>query len=337
MSVIITGINGQDGYLMCKYLLEQTSLMVYGTIRYRTTESTTMKDYFPDNPRFNMLHLDITDNVNVLNVIKKVKPRYFINFAAQSFVGKSWDIPHVTWTVNTMGVVNILDALKNECPHCRFYNAGTSEEFGDVLYSPQNEEHPLRPQSPYAASKCAARHAVRVYRESHGMYAIQGWLFNHEGVRRGKDFVTRKITRTIASIKKKMEKGERFEPLELGNMNAKRDWSDAEDFVDGVWKMLHQDGPPDEYVLSSGTMYSVRDFLEECLRVADIPWSKCENDTYVHTTTGEVISRVNPDYYRPAEVRQLMGDNKNARLELDWTPTTEFSTLVRKMFEHDYL
>jgi len=337
MSVIVTGINGQDGYYMCKYLLEHTSFMIYGTLRYRATKLTNAKEYFPDNPRFTMLHLDITDNVNVLNIIKKVKPQYFINFAAQSFVGKSWDIPHVTWTTNTMGVINILDSLKTECSHCRFYNAGTSEEFGDVLYSPQNEDHPLRPRSPYAASKCAARHIIRVYRESYGMYAIQGWLFNHESIRRGKDFVTRKITSTIASIKKNIESGERFEPLELGNMNAKRDWGDAEDFIDGVWKMLNQDTPPSEYILSSGTMYSVRDFLEECLRVADIQWSRCDNDVYVHTTTGEVISRVNSDYYRLADVNCLMGNNKKARLELDWTPKTDFSTLVRKMFEHDYL
>ena len=338
MSAIVTGINGQDGYFMCKYLLDNTQLMIVGTLRYRTTASVNLRDYFPDEPRFSVMHLDITDNTNVFNVINKVKPQYFINMAAQSFVAKSWGIPYATWNTNALGVVNILESLHTLCPHCRFYNAGTSEEFGDVMYSPQTEDHPLCPQSPYGASKCAARHTVRVYRESYGMYAVQGWLFNHEGTRRGKDFVTRKITSTIASIKKTIDTGSiDFRHLELGNLDAKRDWSDAEDFMDGVWKMLHQEcDTPKAYILSSGEMHSVGEFVEECLTVAGIEYEKT-GDTYVHTKSGKLLVCVNPAFFRPAEVKVLLGDSKKARLELGWEPRGTFKTLVRKMFEHDYL
>ena len=322
---------------MCKYLLKHTQLIVVGTIRYRTTDTTKMTDYFPDDPRFRVMHLDITDQSNVFNVINKVKPKYFINMAAQSFVGKSWDLPHATWSANSMGVVNILDVLHKICQHCRFYNAGTSEEFGDVVYSPQDEDHPLCPQSPYAASKCAARHTVRVYRESYGMYAVQGWLFNHEGTRRGKDFVTRKITSTIASIKHSIESDTpKFEPLELGNLDAKRDWSDAEDFMDGIWKMMQQDtASPKAYILSSGEMHSVREFVEECLHAASIKYIK-SGDVYTHAGSGQLLVCVNPKFFRPAEVKVLMGDNKKARLELGWDPNSDFKKLVRKMFEYDY-
>ena len=175
--------------------------------------------------------MDLTDAHSIRDVILTHQPDYFINFAAQSFVAGSWDYPIQTWVTDSDAVLHILESIRLFAPHCRFYNAGSSEEFGDVVYSPQDELHPLRPQSPYGAAKCAARHIVRVYKESYGLYAVQGWLFNHEGTRRGLDFVTRKISNGVAQIKKALESSKDIPVLKLGNLDSRRDWSDAEDFM----------------------------------------------------------------------------------------------------------
>ena len=205
-----------------------------------------------------------------------------------------------------------------------------------MITTPQNEFHPLRPQSPYGAAKCAARHLVRVYRESYGLFAIQGWLFNHEGTRRGLDFVTRKISDGVANIKYNLENNKKFKPLSLGNLEALRDWSDAEDFMSGVWLMLNQPFPK-EYVLASGEMHSVREFLELCFDFAQIKFTKKGQgvDEKYFTEDGQVISEINPNYFRPAEVNKLCGDPTFAEQELNWVRKTDFEGLVQKMYNCD--
>ena len=237
--IIVTGVTGQDGSHMVDYLLKNTDHTIIGGVRRLSVKNHENIAHLRDNPRFFLIDLDVTDAQNTDRVIAEHQPDYFINFAANSFVGSSWEMPINHMETNTLAVLHQLEAIHRHVPHCRYYNAGSSEEFGDIIHSPQTEDHPLRPRSPYGASKCAARHLVKVYRDSYNLYAVQGWLFNHEGVRRGEEFVTRKITKNIGRIFGEFAQGQKIKPLQLGNLDATRDWSDAEDFVDGIWKMLN--------------------------------------------------------------------------------------------------
>lgn len=339
--IIITGVTGQDGSHMADYLLKlfegQEDFMIYGAVRRLSVKNHENILHLENEPRFQLINMDLNDAHSMRDVIIDIQPDYFINFAAQSFVAGSWDYPIQTWDTDADAVLHILESIRRFAPHCRFYNAGSSEEFGDVICTPQNEAHPLRPQSPYGAAKCAARHIVRVYRESYGLYAIQGWLFNHEGTRRGLDFVTRKISYSVAKIKHALEMDKQIPVLELGNIDAKRDWTDAEDFMEGVWMMLNQDRPKN-YVLASGEMHSVREFLDESLKCAGIEFiSKGkEDDEKYYTKDGKLLFQVNPKFYRPAEVHKLCGDCSLAEQEMGWTRKTGFLGLVKKMYENDY-
>ena len=335
--VIITGISGQDGSHMADYLIKHTDHMIYGAIRRLSVNNHRNFEHLKEHPRFQLINMDLTDSHSITNAVREIEPDYFINFAAQSFVAGSWDYPIQTWETDSNSVLHMLEAIHMFAPNCRFYNAGSSEEFGDVEYSPQDEDHPLRPQSPYGAAKCAARHLVRVYRESYNLFAIQGWLFNHEGTRRGLDFVTRKISHNVAKIKLAIEAGEPIPSFSLGNLEAMRDWSDAEDMMDGVWKMLNNE-TPQEFILASGEMHSVREFLETSLNCAGITFKKHgkdDNEEYL-TTDGQIIMKINPEFYRPAEVHELLGDSSLAEDELGWVRHHEFEDLVRKMYENDY-
>ena len=345
--VIITGVTGQDGSHMADYLLNNTKHTIIGGVRRLSVKNHQNIEHLSDNPRFFLIDLDVTDTENIDRVIEKHQPDYFINFAANSFVGTSWKMPVNHMQTNCMAVLYQLEAIRKHVPHCRYYNAGSSEEFGDVICEPQCEEHPLRPRSPYGASKCAARHLVKVYRDSYDLYAIQGWLFNHEGTRRGEEFVTRKITQNVARIADEYAHEEPFKPLKLGNVSAKRDWSDAEDFVDGIWRMLNQEEywthvwqkAPDDYVLSSNETHSIKEFVEEAFNFAGFHRSKCrwegsDKDTkYYHEE--DLLMEVDPQFYRPAEVDLLWGDSDRARRELGWEPKTNFLQLVNKMVKHD--
>ncbi len=336
--IIITGVTGQDGSHMVDYLLKNTDHKLYGAVRRLSVKNHENILHLENESRFELINMDLNDAHSMRDVVIDIQPDYFINFAAQSFVAGSWDYPIQTWDTDADSVLHILESIRRFAPHCRFYNAGSSEEFGDVEFSPQDETHPLRPQSPYGAAKCAARHVVRVYRESYNLYAIQGWLFNHEGTRRGLDFVTRKITNTVARIKYALENNKPPPVLELGNLEAERDWSDAEDFMEGVWIMLNQDKPKN-YVLASGEMHSVREFLEESLKEAGIKWysrGESENEKFYHEPSGQLIFSVNPKYYRPAEVHKLCGDCSLAEKEMGWTRKTDFKGLVKKMYNYDY-
>jgi GDPmannose 4,6-dehydratase len=338
--VLITGVTGQDGSHMVDYLLKETNYHIYGTARRLSVKNHGNIAHLENEPRFSLLSMDLNDAHSIRDVVIDFQPDYFINFAAQSFVAGSWEYPIQTWETDSNAVLHILESIRRFSPHCRFYNAGSSEEFGDVEYSPQNELHPLNPQSPYGAAKCAARHIVRVYRESYGLYAIQGWLFNHEGSRRGLDFVTRKISHGIANLKKHIDNpsSKNLPVLRLGNIEAQRDWSDAEDFMEGVWLMLNQDEPKN-YVLASGEMHSVREFLNLCLANTEIPWvSKGSGaDEKYFTLDGDLIFEVNPSFYRPAEVHKLCGDPSLAEKELGWTRKSDFNKLVEKMLSNDLL
>lgn len=347
--VVVSGVSGQDGSHMVDYLLKNTDYDIIGTVRRLSVPNHKNIDHIKQSERFKTVYFDLTDNESIQDIIQKYKPKYFINLAAQSFVGSSWDIPVVTWNTNATGVLHILEAIRKFSPETRFYNAGTSEEFGDVDYSPQDELHPLRPRSPYGASKAAARHLVKTYRDSYGIYAVQGWLMNHEGTRRGPEFLTRKVSMGVANIDFAISQKEDFEPIYLGNLEAKRDWSDAEDFVDAIWRMLNQDIYKEgwesykdisEYVVASGETHSVKEFVECAFNASFVSgeWEE-ENDPekirYVEKETGKPLVKISPEFYRPAEVSLLLGTSEKIKKELGWVPKSQFEDLVRKMVLND--
>jgi GDPmannose 4,6-dehydratase len=343
--VFITGVTGQDGSLLVDYLLKNTDYFIIGGARRLSIKNHENLAHLDNNPRFKLVNFDLSDTHSINKIVDKLKPDYFINLAAQTFVGSSWDFPAQTWECNTTAIIHILEAIRQHKPTCRFYNAGSSEEYGDVEYIPQDEKHPSKPRSPYGASKSAARQLVKVYRESYNLYAIQGLLFNHEGTRRGEEFVTRKITKGVARIKKAIVEGKSFEPIELGNVKAKRDWSDAEDFVDGIWKMLNQEAP-NEYVLSSNETHTIAEFVWYAFKAADIEgawhgqaesaeFSISTKDAIKYEPMSSVLVKINPKFYRPAEVDLLLGDSTKARKELGWKPETSFEQLVEKMVKND--
>jgi GDPmannose 4,6-dehydratase len=345
MKVIITGILGQDGANMAEYLLENTDYEIYGVMRRSSNPNFINCSNFLTNPKFKLVYGDLSDSVSIDSLVRDIQPDYFINFGAQSFVGCSWEIPLQTFDTNATGVVRCLEAIRKHKKTCRFYSAGSSEEFGNVAYSPQDISHPIKPRSPYGASKASARHNVKVYRESYGLYAVHGILFNHEGIKRGEEFVTRKISKGVARIFHALNNQKTFEPIELGNLDAKRDWSDSEDFVDGVWKMLNQEKPKD-YVLSSNETHSIREFIEKGFATANIfgVWNGNGTEEQFSITTkcaitndaqSSVLVKINPKFYRPAEVDLLWGDSTPARKELGWNPKISFDKLVSRMVSYD--
>lgn len=337
---LVTGLLGQDGSNMTDFLLaSDEDIKVFGMIRRSSNPNFINCLGFLDHPNFQLVYGDLVDELSIFKLVQEIQPDYFINFAANSFVGCSWDMPMQVFDANALGVMRCLEAVRKYQPKCRFYSAGSSEEFGDVEYSPQDMSHPLRPRSPYGASKCAARHMVKVYRDSYDMYAIHGILFNHEGVRRGEEFVTRKITKGVARIHDKIRSGSDFKPIELGNLESKRDWSDSEDFVKGVWLMLNQDSPKD-YMLASGETHSIREFVELAFKTAGINgyWHGAgvkERYIFQDSPHGHDLVVINEEFYRPAEVDLLLGDPEPATKELHWQPEISFDNLVRKMVLFD--
>lgn len=355
--VLITGVTGQTGSYMVEHLLKTTDHNIVGVVRRLSVSNHENINHISD-PRFRLEFAEVTDKSSIQSLIKKEKPDYFINFAANSFVGNSWNMPYSHMDTNFMGVLHQLEAIKDFCPNCRYYNAGSSEEFGNVEYSPQDEKHPQNPRSPYGVSKSAARLLVKVYRESYNLYAIQGHLFNHESPRRGVEFVSRKIAMGVARIKNAIDNKKPFQPIELGNLNASRDWSHAADFVDGIWRMLNQekhrsttkmlggghsrlwldDGGNKtwlkEYVLASNQTHTVRNFVEKAFQVAGIygAWQLAfleQDETFVNKDS--TLVKINPEFYRPAEVELLYGDASLAKEELNWSPNYTFNSLVEEM------
>ena len=336
--VLITGILGQDGANMAEYLLGlDEQIEVYGMMRRSSNVNDTNISAFKTHPRFSLVYGDLTDEISIDNLVKNIQPDYFINFGANSFVGCSWDMPLQVFDVNTLGVIRALEAIRKFKPDCRFYSAGSSEELGDVDYSPQDINHPIKPRSPYGASKAAARHLVKVYRESYDIFAVHSILFNHEGLRRGEEFVTRKITKGVAKIATAIANNEDFKPLQLGNVHSKRDWSDSEDFVRGIWLMLNQEKPK-EYVLSSNETHSIKEFVEKAFGHAYISgfWQgEGLDEKFLHEGNHVPLVEINKDFYRPAEVELLYGNADPAREQLGWKPEISFDKLVQRMVECD--
>ena len=342
-TVVITGVTGQDGSHMVDFLLKNTDYLIFGGVRRLSVYNHENIKHIKSD-RFHLINFDLTDSHAISRTVEKLQPDYFINFAAQSFVASSWDFARQTWQTNSTAVLDILEAIRLYKPSCRLYQAGSSEEFGNVQYTPQDENHPLKPRSPYGASKAASRQLVKVYRDSYNTYAIQGWLFNHEGTRRGEEFVTRKISKNVARIYNAIKNNEDFQPLELGNIEAKRDWSDAEDFIEGVWMMLNQDkynnnydGTPKEYVFSSNETHTIKEFAEKAFAWAGIngEWiGEKEHQVYI-SKDKKILIQINPKFYRPAEVELLLGNSDKARKELNWQPKISFDKLIEKMVIYD--
>ena len=334
---LVTGVTGQDGPNMVDYLLRETDCLVFGMTRRSSNINLSNCESFLNDERFQLVYGDLTDGGSLDRLVQEIQPDYFINFAANSFVGCSWDMPEHVMDTNALGTLRCLESIRRFQPTCRFYSAGSSEEMGDVDYSPQDKAHPPKPRSPYGVSKVAARFLTKVYRESYDIFAVHGILFNHEGVRRGEEFVTRKITKAVAQIKVALDKGEKFEPLQLGNVEAKRDWSDSEDFMDGIWRMLTQDAP-EEYVLSSNETHTVKEFVSLAFQEAEIPglWSgEGLDEKFRIYEENKILAEINEEFYRPAEVSILHGDSNPIRENLGWKPKFSFQDLVKRMVNND--
>lgn len=333
---LITGITGQDGSYLAELLLEK-GYEVHGIIRRSSTFNTKRIDHLYRDPHINGVKLflhygDLTDGSNIARIMEKVKPDEIYHLGAQSHVRVSFDIPEYTADVSGLGTLRILDAIKDLKLKPKFYQASSSEMFGKIQENPQRETTPFYPRSPYGCAKVFAYWITRNYRESYGIFACNGILFNHESPRRGETFVTRKITRGISRILAGKEKC-----LYLGNLEAKRDWGYAKDYVEGMWRMLQQK-EPDDYILATGETHSVRQFIEECAKLVDIDlhWKgKGLKETGTDRKTGKVIVRIDPKYYRPAEVDVLLGDAGKARKKLDWKPKVKFKDLAKIMMESD--
>ena len=308
----ITGITGQDGSYLAEILLEK-GYEVYGMVRRSSTFNRSRIDHLYG--RIELVYGDLGDGSALNQLMRTIRPDEVYNLGAQSHVRVSFDIPEYTADVAALGTLRLLDAIREEGVRCRFYEAGSSEMFGQVHETPQTEETPFHPRSPYGVGKVFAYWITRNYREAYGMYAVNGILFNHESPRRGPTFVTRKITRAIGAILR----GEQDE-LRLGNLDAKRDWGFAGDYMEGAWRMLQADAP-DDYILATGETHSVREFLDEAFGYAGLEWQK-----YV---------KIDERYFRPAEVDVLLGNASKAREKLGWEPNVRFAGLVRMMVDHD--
>ncbi len=334
---LITGITGQDGSYLTELLLDK-GYEVHGIIRRHSTISTTRIDHiFEDssigNKKLFLHYGDLTDSSNLNRLLSKIKPNEIYNLAAQSHVAVSFEVPEYTAETTGVGTLRLLDAIKENELNCKFYQASTSELFGGLPNTvPQNELTPFYPKSPYGVAKLYSYWITVNYRESYGVFACNGILFNHESPRRGETFVTRKITRAVASIiSGKQEK------LYLGNLNAKRDWGFAGDYVEGMWRMLQQDKPGD-YVLSSNETHTVREFVELAFAEVgiNIEWKgKGIEEKGYDRKTKKVLVEVDPKYFRPAEVEVLLGDSSKAEAELGWKRKINFKQLIAMMVEAD--
>lgn len=311
---LITGINGMDGSHLADLLLEK-GYEVYGMARRKSSQNNSNISHIED--KINFVNGDLTDQNSLLRCIEESQPDEVYNLAAQSFVGESWNTPEQTSDVTGLGVLRILEAIRvHGKDTIRFYQASSSEMFGKMVENPAKETTPFYPRSPYGVAKLYGHWITKNYRESYGMHASSGILFNHESERRGIEFVTRKITKGIAQI----HKGE-IDYISLGNLEAKRDWGYAPDYVEGMWRMLQQD-EPDDYVIATGESYTVRQFLDEAFGIIGITdWDK-----YV---------KIDSRFFRPAEVDVLRGDASRAKEKLDWEPKTSFKEMVKKMVIND--
>ncbi|MGA1192996.1 MAG: GDP-mannose 4,6-dehydratase [Kiritimatiellia bacterium] len=309
---LITGITGQDGSYLAEFLLDK-GYEVHGMMRRSSTETAERIEGIKD--KLNIYNADLLDEMSLIHMLEEIQPDEIYNLAAQSFVHTSWTQPVLTGEFTALGVTRLLDAMRYVCPKARFYQASSSEMYGKVHAVPQSEETPFHPRSPYAVAKVYGHYITLNYRESYGLFAVSGILFNHESPRRGKEFVTRKITDAVARIKLGLAN-----ELRMGNLEAKRDWGFAGDYVKAMWLMLQQD-EPDDYVIATGETHSVREFLELAFSRVDLDYKE-----YVV---------VDPKFLRPAEVDLLLGDPTKAKSKLGWTTDVSFPELVNMMVDAD--
>jgi GDPmannose 4,6-dehydratase len=309
---LVTGITGQDGSYLAEFLL-QRDYMVFGMVRRSSTDNLSRIEHLLGT--ITLFQGDLLDQPSLISLLREVQPDEVYNLAAQSFVPASWEQPIATTQYTALGVARLLEAIRLECPRVRFYQASSSEMFGNAAEVPQNERTPFYPRSPYGVAKTYGHWATVNYRESHDLFACSGILFNHESPRRGKEFVSRKVTDAVARISHGLAT-----ELRLGNLEARRDWGFAGDYVEAMWLMLHQDSP-DDYVIATGEIHSVRELVEIAFAVAGLDWKK-----YVV---------VDPTLLRPAEVELLQGDYSKARRHLGWKPTVSFRELIEMMVKAD--
>jgi GDPmannose 4,6-dehydratase len=333
---LITGITGQDGSYLAELLLDK-GYEVHGIIRRHSTICTDRIDHLYDDPnlkdRFFIHYGDLTDSCNLMGLIQKIQPDEVYNLGAQSHVAVSFEVPEYTAEATGVGTIRLLDAIYQSGVKCKFYQASTSELFGGLPgTAPQSEKTPFYPKSPYGAAKLYSYWITVNYRESYNMFACNGILFNHESPRRGETFVTRKITIAVAKIMAGKQ-----EKLSLGNLNAKRDWGFAGDYVEGMWRMLQQE-KPDDYVLATNETHTVREFVELAFAEVgvEIEWKgKGVDEKGYDKNTGKLLVDVNPRYFRPAEVELLWGDSTKAETELAWKRKVSFKELVSMMVRED--
>ncbi|NTU66702.1 MAG: GDP-mannose 4,6-dehydratase [Candidatus Moranbacteria bacterium] len=333
---LITGITGQDGSYLAELLLEK-GYEVHGIVRRVSTFNRQRIEHLFIDPHIHKyditLHYgDLTDSTSIRHIINKVKPDEIYHLGAQSHVRISFDLAEFTGNTTGLGTLRLLEAIRDAEYPIKFYQASSSEMFGKVQEIPQTEKTPFYPRSPYACAKVYAYWLTVNYRESYGIFACNGILFNHESERRGENFVTRKITIGLAGIK-----AGKLEKLYLGNLDAKRDWGHAKDYVEGMWRMLQQE-KPDDYLLATGETHSVREFVEEAAKHAgmDIEWQGSGlEEKGIDRNTGKTIIEIDPRYFRPAEVDLLIGDPKKSREKMGWEPKIKFKDLAGSMMEHD--
>ena len=325
----ITGITGQDGSYLAELLLSK-GYEVHGMLRRSSTFNTERIEHIFD--KLHLHHGDITDSSNINHLLGLIKPDEIYNLSAQSHVQVSFEVPEYTAQVDSLGTLRILDAMRLHCPKAKFYQASTSELFGKVQEVPQSETTPFYPRSPYGVAKIYGYWIVRNFREAYNLFACNGILFNHESERRGKTFVTRKITRGLCMVY-----AGKITSLKLGNLNSKRDWGYAPEYVEGMWRMLQQETPED-YVLATGKTYSIREFAEKSARHLgyDLIWEgKDIAEKGIDKNTGKVIIEIDPKYFRPTEVDELIGNAAKAKQNLGWETKTDLDELVKIMMDYD--
>jgi GDPmannose 4,6-dehydratase len=334
---LITGITGMDGSLFAEYLLDLGYTKIHGIMRRSATFNTRNIDHIFD--KLNLHYADLVDSMNIHNIISKIKPDYIVNFAAQSHVKVSHDLENYTFQVNTLGILNILQSVRNLGleKKCKIYHASTSEMYGNETDGTKflNEESPLHPVSIYGISKLAAQQICNMYRDAYNMFIVSSLLFNHEGPKRGHTFVTQKIANYVAKYKYHESKSK---PLQLGNLNARRDWGDAKDYIRAVYMMLMKD-EPENYVIATGETHSVREFVELAFKTinVNIEWvGDGKNEIGINKNNKQILVEVNERYYRDIDIECLIGDASKAKLKLGWKPTITFPQLVKNMVNAAY-
>ncbi|NBV99651.1 MAG: GDP-mannose 4,6-dehydratase [Proteobacteria bacterium] len=327
-SALITGINGQDGSYLAEFLLKR-GYEIHGVIRGGSTHNTeNINHLLEDDKKINLYYCDITDSPSIFSIVSSIKPNEIYNLASQSHVHLSFSNAEYTANVNALGTLRILEAIRSLDLKCKFYQASTSELFGKTDGSPQNEETPFYPKSPYGISKLYAHWITKNYRESYNLFACSGILFNHESPRRGNLFVTKKIAKGLSDISKG-----NLDVLRLGNLNVKKDWGHAKDFVEAMWLILQQDEPED-YVIATGVQKSIREFVEECAPYFDISieWTgEGLDEVGINKNTGKEIIKVDPKYFRPSDIDCVLGDPSKAKNKLGWCSKISFKELVEDM------